>query len=87
MNEHLRKVFPRLRKHGVKLQPGKCEIFRNEVKYLGQIITPNGCKIDPDNKSAVKKILDKLQRPLAIFRRYWVFSDIFVVSLGISSVL
>ena len=54
--EHVRKVLQRLRQHGVKVNPGKCMMFQEEVKYLGHIITPDGYKMDPDNVAAVQKL-------------------------------
>lgn len=50
MEEHvnrLREVFNRLREFNLQLQPPKCEFLRNEVNYLGHVITENGVKPDP----------------------------------------
>lgn len=50
LKEHitrLREVFDRLRKFNLQLQPPKCEFLRNEVNYLGHVITENGVKPDP----------------------------------------
>ena len=56
--EHVRKVLQRLQQHGVKVNPAKCMMFQEEVKYLGHIITPDGYKMDPDNVLAVQKLAD-----------------------------
>ena len=78
--EHLRKVFRRLRSHGIKLKARKCEVFKQEVHYLGRLITPDGYKMDPDNISAVADLanrppttigdLRKLLGFLGYFRRF-----------------
>ena len=54
--EHVCKVLQRLYQHGVKLNPEKCMIFQEEVKYLGHIIKPDGYKMDLDNVAAVQKL-------------------------------
>ena len=45
---HLREVFERLRRAGLKLKPNKCRIAVREAKYLGHILSPDGLKMDPD---------------------------------------
>ena len=43
--EHLwrmRVVFDRLRKHGLKLQPSKCEVFKPEINYLAHHVSQKG---------------------------------------------
>ena len=44
---HLRKVFQRLREHGVKLKTKKCKVFRREVNFLGRVVSAEGYKLDP----------------------------------------
>ena len=44
---HLNKIFKRLRKANLKIQPDNCEFLRKEVAYLGQIITQDGVKPNP----------------------------------------
>ena len=49
-NEHLqqlREVFERLRSAGLRLKPKKCLFLRNEVPYLGHVVTAQGIKPDP----------------------------------------
>ena len=52
----LRKIFEKPRENGVKLNPVKCEMFENSVKYLGRIISSVGYCNDP----ATTEILEKL---------------------------
>ena len=51
--EHLRRVLQRLKSHGVKLKPRKCELLKREVTFLGRIISEDGCRMDPKATSAV----------------------------------
>lgn len=50
---NLRKVFSKLRKYNLKLNPSKCFFFRSDVTYLGHHISEKG--IQPD-KSKFKSI-------------------------------
>lgn len=45
--ENLTKIFERLRKYNLKLNPSKCNFFQTEVTYLGHKITDKG--ILPDD--------------------------------------
>lgn len=57
LQEHelkLKEVFSRL-KHGLKIQPGKCEFLRKEVAYLGHIISNEGVKPNPEKVKAVRE--------------------------------
>ncbi|CAD6236937.1 GSCOCG00012487001-RA-CDS [Cotesia congregata] len=49
------KLFDRLRKAGLQLQPDKCHLFRKEIDYLGHIISADGVRPDPKKTDAVKK--------------------------------
>ena len=44
---HLVEVFSRLRKAGLRLKPKKCAFLRDEVAYLGHIISQEGIRPDP----------------------------------------
>ena len=44
---HLRIVFDRLRKAGLKLSPKKCYIFQPKVDFLGHVVTRQGITTDP----------------------------------------
>ena len=50
-----RKLFNRLRKAHLKLQPDKCEFLRTEVAYLGNIIGRDGVKPNPARIAAIRK--------------------------------
>ena len=50
---NVRTVLQRLRSNGVRLKAKKCELFKQEVKYLGQIISADGYKPDLSNTDAI----------------------------------
>ena len=50
---HLRSVMGRLGAAGLKLKPSKCCFIREEVEYLGHVLTPNGLKPNPERVTAV----------------------------------
>lgn len=52
--DHLCKVIERLQEAGLKLKPSKCEFVREEVEYLGHLITPSGLKPNPKLVDAVR---------------------------------
>lgn len=52
--QRLDEVLQRLGNAGLKLKPSKCELFREEVLFLGHIITQDGVKPDPSKVSAVQ---------------------------------
>ena len=52
--ERLERVFDRLRQHGLKIKPSKCELFRPEVKYLGYKVSREGVMTDPDKVEVVR---------------------------------
>lgn len=57
--EDVRTVLRRLRQHGIKLKPSKCELFRPEVRYLGRIVSAEGSKMDPADTIAVRALKEK----------------------------
>lgn len=57
--DDLRRVLCRLREHGVKLRPKKCELFKSQVRYVGRLVTSEGVKIDPKDLEAVHHLKDR----------------------------
>lgn len=52
--ERLQLVFDRLQEHGLKLKPSKCQLVREEVQYLGHLVSAEGIRTDPEKISRVK---------------------------------
>ena len=59
--QHLRHVLRLLKEKGIKLKPSKCKLFQREVKFLGNIVSAEGYKMDPADIEAVVAL--KQQRP------------------------
>ena len=52
---HLTSVFTRLRGAGLKLKPKKCTLCRQQVTFLGHIVSTDGVATDPSKTEAVSK--------------------------------
>ena len=57
--QHLRAVLECMR--AAKLKPTKCKLLREEVEYLGHVITLNGLKPTTRHLNAVKVALQRKQ--------------------------
>ena len=53
--ENLRKVLQWLKLCGVKLQAEKCAFVKEEVRYLGRLVSKNGYRADPADTMALNK--------------------------------
>lgn len=53
---HLQEVFDRLRAAGLKLKRSKCSFFREELTYLGHVVTPNGVKPCKDKVAVIENL-------------------------------
>ena len=56
--EHLKRleaVFPKLCAAGLKLKPSKCFFFKEEIEYLGHVVSGKGISINPKKIEAVSK--------------------------------
>ena len=67
--EHLRKVLQQLRSHGIKLKPKKCKLFQHEINYLGQIVSPEGYRLDPSGTEAVVALKDSKPQTVGDVRK------------------
>src|SRR5215469_2954036 len=52
--QHLRIVFERLQKAGLRLNPEKCKFVTEELSFLGHLISKDGIRTDPDKIEKVK---------------------------------
>ena len=52
---NLTKVFERIRGAQLKLKPSKCELFRDQIAYLGHIVSARGVDRDPKKVELVKE--------------------------------
>jgi hypothetical protein len=57
--DHTRFVLEVLRKNGIYLNPKKCEFNKPEVRFLGHLVSRNGCRVDPCKVA----IMDDWQAP------------------------
>ena len=56
--EHLRRmhvVFDRLREHGLKLQPSKCDVFKSEINYLAHHVSQKGVLPSKKNLESIAR--------------------------------
>ena len=60
----VRRVLRALQRHGVKLRPTKCELFKPEVRYVGRLVSADGVRIDPKDIEAVLSLREK--RPTTV---------------------
>ena len=73
-------VLNRLKGKGIKVKPRKCNLFKNEVRYLGCIVSEQGYQIDPAESSGIEnmkqlnpKTVGELRRILGFARYYCSF--------------
>lgn len=52
--EHLKQIFERLKKAGLKIKGSKCQLFKNEVEYLGFLAGQDGLKVNPRKLNAIQ---------------------------------
>ena len=51
----LKAVFEKLKKAELKLKPSKCEFFKQELTYLGHVLSKNGIHTDSKRVEAIHK--------------------------------
>eukprot|EP00253_Pinus_taeda_P031774 PITA_31774 len=52
-HEHLRIVLQTLREHQLYAKFSKCNFFKEEIQYLGHVITKDGIAVDPEKIKAI----------------------------------
>lgn len=45
--ETILKVLQALQRHGVKLRPEKCDLFKQEIRYVGHLVSAEGVNVEP----------------------------------------
>ena len=61
-------VLTRLTEHNLKVKPGKCQLFKEKLKYLGHIVSSQGIRPDPEKTRAVQEWeIPKTERDLRGF--------------------
>ena len=75
---HLQAVLQRLASAGLKLKPTKCQFVRQEVEFLGHLLTPKGLKTTPRLVSAVQEFrqpsnVRQMKQFLGLSSFYWRF--------------
>ena len=53
--ERLDTILTRLSKFGLKVKPNKCVLFRQEIPFLGHLVTPHGVMPLPDKVKVIKE--------------------------------
>ena len=51
---HLREVLETLRAHKLKAKFSKCVFWRNEVKFLGHVVSKEGIAVDPSKITVIQ---------------------------------
>ena len=49
----LKAVISKLRAAGLKLKPSKCDLFKQQINYLGHVVSKEGVSTDPDKIAAI----------------------------------
>ena len=68
---HMKLVLQQLKKHGIKIKPSKCNLFKREVSCLGRFISAEGYTVDPKIRKGPTNIseLRRLLGLIGYFRR------------------
>jgi Reverse transcriptase (RNA-dependent DNA polymerase) len=51
---HLKIILGKIKAHGLALNPGKCKFYKEEVKILGNVVSKDIIKPDPEKVQAIK---------------------------------
>ena len=72
--ERVRMVLERLKGKGIKLKSRKCNLFKNEVRYLGRIVSEQGYQIDPAETSVIENMKQLIPKTVGELRRILGFA-------------
>lgn len=56
-NKNLDLVLQRLSDNKLKVKPSKCHFLKEQISYLGYIISPKGIQMDPKKTEAIKRFV------------------------------
>lgn len=65
----IRTVLRRYQKHGVKLSPRKCEMFKNKVRFLGRMVSSDGYTMDPTEIAPVLALKERTPTTVGDLRK------------------
>ena len=54
--EHLEKIFKKLREYGLKMKREKCDFFKKHLQYLGHLVSEEGFKPLPEKIKSIKNM-------------------------------
>ena len=54
--KHIRIIFKKLKKAGLKLKESKCDFFKREIHYLGHLISVNGIQPLPEKLDSIRNM-------------------------------
>jgi hypothetical protein len=67
-NSKLRGVFKKLKEYNLKVEPDKCEFLKEELNYLGHVVTSEGVRPDENKIRAVVEFpIPKTQKDIKSF--------------------
>ena len=69
--ENVPTILGPLRSKGIKLNPKKCSLFKDQVSFLGQIISKNGY--------AIYQSVDQVRKLLCLLGYYWRYIENFAI--------
>ena len=79
--EHLRMVLKTLKGKGIKLKPRKCNLFKNDICYLGGIVSEQGYQIDPAETSVIENMKQLNSKTVGELRRILDFAGYYRSSI------
>ena len=82
---HLKSILETLRNHQLKAKFSKCHFWKDEVRYLGHIVSSNGVSVDPVKIAAINVSLSFFSFStilIILFFLLFLFSPDFIPGLG-----